>query len=431
MATFVDRIVSGWNAFKSEQTAERVPEHGMSVSYGGISPSATYFSSVATEKSILAPIYTQLAIDVASASIHHVKVDDNNAFEEVVTSGLNNCLSLEANIDQAATAFIMDIVLTLFEHGVAAIVPVDTTADPDQTGSYTIHTMRVGRIVGWYPRHVLVDLYNDRTGKRQEVYLAKTTVAIITNPLYWVMNEPNSTVKRLIRKLSLIDTVDEQSASGKLDIIIQLPYVIKTEQKREQAEQRRKDIEFQLKGSQYGIAYADGAEKITQLNRPAENNLMKQIEVLNAKLYSELGLTESIFNGTADEATILNYHNRTVNPILVAIVEELKRTFLTKTAVTQGHSVMFFRDPFIRAPLSELAEIADKMTRNEIMSSNEIRARLGLRPSKEKGADDLRNSNMPMKDTAAGVGQPPTEGQFEKLPTKAIEQQKGELQNGT
>lgn len=431
MATLVERVSNAWNAFRRE-AEQPIESHGMSFTYGGVSPGTTYFSSVATERSIVSAIYAQLAIDVASAIIRHVKVDENGAFLEEIDSGLNSCFTLEANIDQAATAFRMDIAMTLFEHGVAAIVPVDTTANPDTTGSYQIDTMRVGHIVGWFPRHVKIDCYNDRTGKREEIYMSKKSVAIITNPLYTVMNEPNSTLKRLLRKLSLMDSWDEQVASGKLDIIIQLPYVIKTEQKKQQAEERRKDIEFQLKGSQYGIAYADGAEKITQLNRPAENNLLKQVEALTAKLYSELGLSEAIFNGTADEATMLNYYNRTINPILTAITEEVKRTFLTKTAVTQGHRIHYYRDPFRLLPLKDFAEIADKLTRNEVVSSNELRGFLGLKPSKEKGADQLRNSNMPVDKTA--VGDQPRQVQdaeFEKIPPKTNELEKGGNQNGS
>jgi hypothetical protein len=351
---------------------------------------------IPNERSIISSIYTRLSIDVASVDMRHVRNDDQNRYLEDIDSGLNNCLTVEANIDQAARAFRQDVALTLFDKGVAALVPVDTSINPLETGGYDILTMRVGEIVMWYPQHVRLSVYNEKTGLREELTLNKSVVAIIENPLYSVMNAPNSTLQRLLYKLILLDSVDEQVASGKLDIIIQLPYVIKSEARRQQAEQRRADIEFQLKGSQYGIAYTDGTEKITQLNRPAENNLLSQIEYLTKHLYGQLGLTEEVMNGTADEATMLNYWNRTVEPVLTAIVESMRRTFLTKTARTQKQSIAFFRDPFRLVPIGSIAEIADKFTRNEIMTSNEMRQVVGLAPHKDPKADLLLNSNMPV-----------------------------------
>jgi len=361
---------------------------------------------VPTERSMISSIYTRLSIDVASIEMRHIRMDQENRYLEDIDSGLNNCLTLEANIDQAARAFRQDIAMTLFDRGAAALVPVDTSINPEQTGGFDILTLRVGEILEWYPQHVRINLYNEATGNREEIVLNKTAVAIVENPLYSVMNEPNSTLQRLIRKLGLLDAVDEQSASGKLDLIIQLPYVIKSEARREQAEQRRKDIEFQLKGSQYGIAYTDGTEKITQLNRPAENNLMGQIEYLTAMLYGQLGLTEEVMNGTADEKAMLNYWNRTIEPVLGAVTEAMKRTFLTKTARTQKQSIAFFRDPFRLVPIENIAEIADKFTRNEIMTSNEMRQVVGLAPHTDPKADKLMNSNMPQeKPTPTGVMQ--------------------------
>ena len=310
-------------------------------------------------------------------------------------SGLNNCLTIEANIDQPARAFRQDIAMTMFDRGVAVIVPVDTSINPEQTGGYDILTLRVGEVVNWYPQHVRVSVYNEATAKREEITLHKSTVAIVENPLYAVMNEPNSTLQRLLLKLNLLDAIDEQSASGKLDLIIQLPYVIKSEARRQQAEQRRTDIEFQLKGSQYGIAYTDATEKITQLNRPAENNLMSQVEYLTEMLYGQLGLTEEVMNGTADEKAMLNYWNRTVEPVLTAMVESMRRSFLTKTARTQRQQIQFFRDPFRLVPIENIAEIADKFTRNEIMTSNEMRQVVGMAPHSDPKADKLLNSNMP------------------------------------
>jgi hypothetical protein len=350
---------------------------------------------IPNERSIISSIYTRLSIDVASVDMRHVRLDQDNRYLEDIDSGLNNCLVLEANIDQAARAFRQDVAMTLFDKGVAALVPTDTSVNPQESGGYDILTLRVGEIVTWYPRHVRVSLWNEDRAIRQEITLDKSAVAIIENPLYAVMNEPNSTLQRLLNKLNLLDAIDSQSASGKLDLIIQLPYVIKSEARRQQAEQRRSDIEFQLRGSQYGIAYTDGTEKVIQLNRPAENNLMSQIEFLTEMLYGQLGLTEEVMNGTADEKAMLNYWNRTVEPVLTAVVEAMRRRFLTKTARTQKQTIQFFRDPFRLVPIENIAEIADKFTRNEIMSSNEIRQVVGLAPHSDPNADKLLNSNMP------------------------------------
>lgn len=390
MSTIGSRLKHAWNAFSNQEDPLR--SYGDAVSYGR--PDRTR-RSVSNERSIISSIYTRLSVDVSGVDIRHVRVDDNNRFSEDVDSGLNNCLTVEANIDQAARAFRQDIALTLFDSGAAAIVPVDTTLNPDVTGGYDILTLRVGEIIQYMPQHVKVSLWNENKGRRETLVLKKSTVAIVENPLYSVMNEPNSTLQRLIRKLNLLDAIDEQSGSGKLDLIIQLPYVVKSEARRAQAEQRRKDIEFQLSDSKYGIAYADGTEKITQLNRPAENNLMSQIEYLVEMLYGQLGLTPEIMNGTADEKAMLNYNSRTIEPLLDAIVEAMRRTFLTKTARTQGQRIVYFRDPFKLVPLSEIAEIADAFARNEILTSNEIRQVLGIKPHSDPKADQLVNSNMP------------------------------------
>lgn len=379
-----------WNAFYSRDPTYSYRNIGSSYSYR---PDRPRFSR-GNEKSIVTSVYNRIALDVAAIDIKHVKLDKDGRYEETIDSGLNNCLSLEANIDQTGRAFIQDVVMTMFDKGCVAIVPVDTTLDPEKTGSYDINSMRTGEIIEWYPRHVKVRVYNDRKGEKQDITLPKTMVTIIENPLYAVMNEPNSTMKRLVRKLNLLDSIDEQSGSGKLDLIIQLPYVIKSEARRQQAENRRKDIEQQLEGSKFGIAYTDGTEKITQLNRPVENNLMKQIEYLTSMLYSQLGITQTILDGTADEKTMLNYYNRSVEPIIAAIVGEIKRKFLTKTARSRSQSIMYFRDHFKLVPVSELAKIADTFTRNEITSKNEIRQVLGWKPSKDPKADQLINSNI-------------------------------------
>jgi hypothetical protein len=380
-AEIQDRVYSGYYGTSGSQRTDR--------------PRASW----SNERSIISSIITRLSIDVASIDVRHVRTDDQNRYLEDIDSGLNNCFVVEANVDQAARQFRLDIVKTLCDKGVCALVPVDTSLNPLVTGGYDILTLRVGEIVSWFPQHVRVSVYNEATGRREELTLPKNTLAIIENPLYDVMNEPSSTLQRLIRKLNLMDSVDDQVASGKLDLIIQLPYVIKSESRRQAAEQRRKDIEFQLKGSQYGIAYTDGTEKVTQLNRPAENNLLIQIEYLTKLLYVQLGLTEEVMNGTADEKAMINYFNRTIEPMLTAMVEAMRRNFLTKTARTQKQWILFFRDPFRLVPVAEIAEIADKFTRNEITSSNEIRQAIGMKPSKEAKADKLINSNMPVSDT--------------------------------
>jgi hypothetical protein len=394
MASFTSRLQHGWNAFKNEEdTFYKSPlENVGPVSYSRPDRQRLRYSN---ERSIISSIYTRLAVDVSGIQIKHVRLDGTGRYDSDENSGLNNCLTIEANIDQPARAFRQDIAATLFDKGVIAIVPVDTTLDPSVSGSFDIKTMRVGDVTQWYPRHVRVSLWNEEKGRREEITLEKKYVAVVENPLYSVMNETNSTLQRLIRKLNLLDSIDEQSGSGKLDLIIQLPYVIKSESRRLAAEQRRTDLEVQLKGSKYGIAYTDGTEKVTQLNRPAENNLLEQIKILTDQLYIELGLTPEVMNGTADEKTMLNYINRTIEPILDAIVEAMVRTFLTKTARSQGQSIMYFRDAFKLVPIGEVAEIADKFSRNEILSANEIRQGIGYKPSKDPKADQLINSNMP------------------------------------
>lgn len=361
------------------------------------------------ERSIITSVYNRIALDVAALNVQHICLDENGRFLSIIRDGLNTCLTVEANIDQTARAFIQDIVVSMLDEGCVAIVPVDTTYDPSVTGSYDIQTMRVGKILDWYPQHVRVRLYNERTGIKENILVPKSTVAIVENPLYAVVNEPNSTMQRLIRKLNLLDIIDEQSGSGKLDLIIQLPYVIKTETRRQQAENRRKDIEAQLSGSKYGIAYTDGTERITQLNRSINNNLMSQIEYLTSMLYSQLGITQSILDGTADEKTMLNYNNRTIEPIISAIVDEMKRKFLTKTARSQSQSISFFRDPFKLVPVNDIAEIADKFTRNEIMTSNEIRQVIGMKPSDDPRADELRNKNLSSPSESESKADPPVE----------------------
>lgn len=371
----------------------RDPTYNYMQAASSIRPDRVRFTR-GNERSIVTAVYNRIGIDVAAINIEHVKLDDNGRFLSVKESGLNNCLTTEANVDQTGRAFIQDVVMSMLDEGHVAIVPVETTSDPTTSGAYDICSMRTGKITQWYPQHVRVLLYNDRTGRKEEIVLPKSMVAIIENPLYQIMNEPNSTLQRLIRKLALLDITDENTASGKLDVIIQLPYVIKTEQRQRQAEQRRKSIEMQLTGSKYGIAYIDSAEHITQLNRPAENNLLNQIEKLTSMLYGQLGLTEDVMNGTADEKTMLNYYNRTIEPIVSAIVDEMKRKFLTKTARTQKQSIMFFRDPFRLVPVNELADIADKFTRNEILTSNEVRQIIAMKPASDPRADELVNKNI-------------------------------------
>lgn len=413
MTTVGSRLKHAWNAFTTE--AQRTQGQQAYRDYGGSignrqDRGRSYMSS---ERSIIASIYARLAIDIAQIELFHCRVDDERRFLEGIDSGLNNCLTVEANLDQAARAFRQDVALTVLEKGVAAIVPVDTSISPLSSGGYNILTMRVGDIVQWYPKHVKISLYNEEKGTREEITLPKSMVAIVENPLYSVMNEPNSTLQRLIRKLNMLDAIDEQSASGKLDIIVQVPYAIKSESRRTQAEQRRKDLEFQLKDSKYGIGQIDATEKITQLNRPAENNLMSQVEYLTDMLYGQLGLTEEIMNGTADEKTMINYWNRTIEPVLTSVVESMRRVFLTKTARSQKQSILFFRDPFKLASIADIAEIADKFTRNEILSSNEIRSVVGFKPSKEKKADQLVNSNMPQADTGVDSATAPDEAQLD------------------
>ena len=412
---FMDRIQRGWNAFRNRDPTTEYRDTGLGYAYR---PDRVRFTR-GNERSIVTSVYNRIALDVAAINIQHVQLDDNNRFTSVVESGLNSCLNLEANIDQTGRAFVQDIVMSMFDEGCVAVVPVDTTQDPEITDSYDISSMRTGKILEWKPRHVKVRVYNDRTGMKEDLLLPKKQVAIIENPLYAVINEPNSTMQRLIRKLCLLDAVDEQSSSGKLDLIIQLPYVVKTEARRQQANDRRKQIEEQLTGSKYGIAYTDGTERITQLNRPVENNLMKQIEYLTSMLYSQLGITQAILDGTADDKTMLNYYSRTIEPIISAIVDEMKRKFLTKTARSQKKSIMFFRDPFKLVPVNDIAEIADKFTRNEILSSNEVRQIVGIKPSKDPKADELRNKNLSEpKENNQPTETPPKEG---------AESQNGEL----
>lgn len=397
--TIMSRLRRGWNAFFDQEDPRNDTDFiSMSAGYG-VNPNRSPFRTL-NDRSIISSIHTRIAVDAADVTIKHVRLDEKDRYLSDIQSGLNNVLTLEANIDQAGTAFRQDIYNTLCEEGVAAIVPVDTTVNPLNTGGYDIRTMRVGSIVEWFPRHVRVSVYNDHRGLREELVLPKTFVAIVHNPLYRIMNEPNSTLQRLIRKLNLLDSVDEAAGSGKLDLIIQLPYVVKSETQRVQADRRRKDIEDQLKGSQYGIAYTDGTERITQLNRPAENDLLRKVDYLTNFLYAQLGLTPAIFNGTADEAEQLNYQNRTINPLTKAVVEALKRTFLTPTARTQKQSIERFRNPFDLVPIANIAEIADKFTRNEILTSNEIRQIVGFQPSSDPKADELRNSNMPQQEEA-------------------------------
>lgn len=385
------RLKHAWNAFNGNRDPTY---HRYDTGPGySIRPDRPRFTR-GNERSIITSVFNRIALDVADIKIQHCDLDENDRFISVRNSKLNNCLNLEANLDQTGRAFIQDVVMSMFDEGAVAIVPVDTTIDPRITGSFDILSMRTGKIVEWFPQYVKVKVYNETTGRKEDVILPKRSVCIIENPLYAIVNEPNSTLQRLIRKLNLLDTIDEQSGSGKLDLIIQLPYIIKTNARREQAEQRRRDIETQLSGSKYGIAYTDGTERITQLNRPVENNLMKQIEYLTSMLYSQLGITQTILDGTADEKTMLNYYNRTIEPIVAAIVDGMKRTFLTKTARAQRQSIMYFRDPFKLVPINTLAETADKLTRNEIMTKNEFRQVLGMKPSSDPKADQLVNSNI-------------------------------------
>ena len=388
--TLGSRLKSAWNAFMSRAPTVHYASIGTSYSYR---PDRVRFTR-GNDRSIITSVYNRIAMDVSAVDIKHCRLDENDRYAEDMDSSLNLCFNLEANIDQTGRAFFQDVVMSMLDEGCVAIVPTDTTADPNKTDSYDILSMRVGKVLDWYPAHVKVRIYNERTGNKEDIIVPKKTVAIIENPLYAVINEPNSTMQRLVRKLALMDVTDEQTASGKLDLIIQLPYVIKTEARRQQAEQRRKDIEMQLAGSKYGIAYTDGTEHITQLNRSLENNLMKQVEYLTNLLFSQLGMTQTILDGTADDKTMLNYYNRTIEPILSAITGEMERKFLSKTARTQKQAIKFFRDPFRLVPVNDIAEIADKFTRNEIMTSNEIRQIVGMKPSDDPKADMLVNSNL-------------------------------------
>lgn len=415
--TLGSRLKHAWNAFNNNRDPT-ITYHDIGPGYS-IRPDRPRFSR-GNERTIITSILNRIALDAASIDLVHCKLDDNGRFVENINSKLNSCLILSANIDQTGRAFRHDIYMSMLDEGSVAIVPVETTMNPKVTDSYDICSMRVGKVVEWYPQHVRISLYNERTGRKEEVTMHKSKVAIVENPLYPVMNEPNSTVQRLIRKLALLDNIDEQSGSGKLDLIIQLPYVVKSEARRQQAEKRRKDIEMQLAGSKYGIAYTDGTEKITQLNRSLENNLLKQIEYLMAQAYSQLGLTQAIMEGTADEKTMLNYYDRTVEPLVAAVADAMKRVFLTKTARTQMQSITYFRNPFKLVPVNDLAEIADKFTRNEIMTSNEIRQVVGMKPSDDPKADELRNSNLNHPDEKQQLAKPVAE-----VPEKEEENQNG------
>lgn len=414
--TFVSRLKHGWNAFRNREPTVNYADTGIGYSYRSDRPRLTR----GNERSIITSVFNRIALDVASLDIQHCRLDKNGRFVETIDSKLNNCLTLSTNIDQTARAFIQDLVISMFDDGSVAIVPVDTTFDPNITGGYEIESMRAGKVIEWYPEHVKVLVYNEKRGKKEELTLPKSYVGIVENPLFSVVNEPNSTVQRLMRKLNLLDVTDEQTASGKLDLIIQLPYTIKTDLKREQANKRRKEIEDQLVGSKYGIAYADGTERITQLNRPIENQLLTHIEFLKDTMYSQLGITQSIMDGTADDKTMLNYYNRTIEPIVSAIVDEMTRKFLTKTARSQKQTITFFRDPFKLVPINDIAEIADKFTRNEILTSNEIRQIIGMKPADDPKADQLVNSN---------ISQPEDQQEpYEEMPEEYYEE--GENQNG-
>lgn len=412
--TFGERIKHAWNAFRNREPITNRGEYN----YGTYSRPDRIRLTRGNERSIVTSVLNRIAMDVAAIKIKHCKTDEEGRFQEEIYSGLNNCLTLEANIDQTSKALIQDIVLTMFDEGCVALVPVDTNENLLHTNSYDIITLRAGKITQWYPSTVRVLLYNDRTGRKEEITLPKSKIGIIENPLYAVMNEHSSTLQRLTRKLNLLDSIDEQSGSGKLDLIIQLPYVIKSEARRNQANERRSEIERQLAGSKYGIAYTDGTEKITQLNRPVENNLMKQIEYLTSMLYSQLGISQAVLDGTADEKVMNNYYTRTIEPIANSIVDEMNRKFISKTARTQGQKILYFRDPFKLIPISQIAEIADKFTRNEILSSNEIRQIVGRKPSDDPKADELRNSNISHPKDEEPVATPISKDQPNKIDDK-------------
>ncbi|MBS6566708.1 MAG: phage portal protein [Faecalibacterium sp.] len=386
----MDRLKHAWNTFKNKDPTQ--VNWNIGPSYGYRPDRMRYTRG--NERSIVTAVYNRIAMDVAAVNLKHIRLDENDRYKETIDSGLNNCLSVEANLDQTGRAFIQDLVASMLDEGCVAAVPTDADDEPEDSGNFKVYTLRTGKILEWYPRHVKVEVYNEQEGQRQQIIIPKSTVPLIENPMYSVMNEPNSIYQRLVRKLTLLDVVDEQTSSGKLDLVIQLPYIIKTEARRVQAEKRRRDIEKQLSEGKYGIAYTDGTERITQLNRPVENNLMKQIEYLTSMFFSQLGITQSILDGTADEKTMLNYYNRTIEPILSAIADEMKRKFLTPTARSQKQTIAYFRDPFKLVPVNDIAEIADKFTRNEIMTSNEIRQVIGMKPSSDPNADVLRNKNL-------------------------------------
>lgn len=411
--TFGSRLKHAWDAFTNKDPTRYYQNLGASYSSRPDRPRLTR----GNERSIITSVFNRIALDTSAISIQHCKLDENGRLIEIIDSKLNDCLNVEANVDQTGRAFIQDVVMSMLDEGCVAIVATETTLDPKITDSYDVLSLRVGKIVDWYPAHVRVRVYNENTGHKEEIILPKKLVAIIENPLYAVINEPNSTMQRLIRKLNLLDAIDEQSGAGKLDLIIQLPYTIKSDARRQQAEDRRKSIEMQLAGSKYGIAYADATERITQLNRPVENNLMKQIEYLTSMVYSQLGITQTILDGTADDKTMLNYYSRSIEPIISAIVDEMKRKFLSKTARTRKQSIEFFRDPFKLVPVNDIAEIADKFTRNEILTSNEIRQIIGIRPSNDPKADKLINSNISQQSMDSG-------------PSNEINEEGGEIQNG-
>lgn len=410
--SFGSRLMHAWNAFTNKDPTDVLGYTGFGTgAYSNQRPYRSRFTR-GNERSIVTSVYNRIALDVASINVNHVRLDKNDRFSEIIKSSLNECLTLDANVDQTGRAFIQDVVISMLDEGCVAIVPVDTTTDPTSTGSFDINSMRTGKIVEWYPHHVKINVYNDRTGEKEDVVLPKNSVAIIENPLYAVINEPNSTMQRLIRKLNLLDTIDNRTGSDKLDLIIQLPYVVKSDLQKKRAGERIDDITNQLSRSDYGIAYIDGTERVTQLNRPVENNLLKQVEYLTSMLYSQLGITQGILEGTADEQTMLNYTTRTIEPIISAITDEMKRKFLTKTARTQGQSIMFFRDPFKLVPVNNIAEIADKFTRNEIATSNEMRQAIGWKPSDDPKADELRNANIsePAQDSNSNQLPPEQEG---------------------
>lgn len=430
---FRSYLKHAWNVFTNwDENFQQNQGYAAGYTFG-VRPDRTRLT-FSNEKSIVAAILTRMAIDAGAVELNHVRVDKDGRYLEDMVSGLQNCLSVEANIDQAATQLRQDIIMTMFDKGVVAIVPVDTTINPVNSNAYDVITLRAAEIVAWYPEHVRVSLYDQSAGYRRQVTLPKSAVAIVENPFYQVMNEPSSTLQRLIRKLNMLDAVDEASSSGKLDMIIQLPYVIKSEGRRQQAEQRRKDIEFQLKGSKYGIAYTDGTEKITQLNRPAENNLLAQIQYLTEMLYSQLGIDATIMNGMASEQAMLNYNKRTIEPIVRAVAEAMTRTFISKTARTQGQTIVYFRDPFALVPMGEFAKIADMLSRNEIATPNELRAAIGLKPSKDKKADQLQNSNMPTPKPLQPAPRPPfplSQAQLAGVKQPQLSRTGGNSQNGT